>query len=81
MVQVSESQTFIVLNALEGEDLPLANVLKLDFSKAVGMAGGVRVFHRMGSLSSHIFFLCQILNPNPICTSVDILAGGHQKVI
>ena len=50
-VRVSESQTFIVPNALEGEDLPLAKVLKPDFSKAVEMAGGVSVLQN-GAIST-----------------------------
>src|SRR6266581_970692 len=44
IVQASGGQTFVVLNALHGEDLLLAKVLKPDFSKAVEMAVGVRVF-------------------------------------
>ena len=39
-----EHQTFVVPNALHGEDLSLAKVLKPDFSKAVEIAGGVGVF-------------------------------------
>ena len=43
-VRASGGQTFVMPNALHGEDLSLAKVLKPDFSKAVGIAGGVRVF-------------------------------------
>ena len=43
-LQASGGQTFVMPNALHGEDLSLAKVLKPDFSKAVGIAGGVRVF-------------------------------------
>ncbi len=43
-----------MLNALEGEDIHLAKVLKPDFSKAVGMAGGVRVFYSQnGTIMSY----------------------------
>jgi len=50
---VSGDQTFIVPNALEGEDLHLAKVLKPDFSKAVAMAGEVRVsYSQNGTITS-----------------------------
>ena len=43
-------------NTLHGEDLPLAKVLKPDFSEAVEIAVGVRVFRVKMSPPCHFFF-------------------------
>lgn len=43
-VRVSGGQKFIVPNALEDVELPLAKTYKPDYSMAVDMPGGVSVF-------------------------------------
>ena len=42
-IQASGGQTFVEPNALQGVNLPLAKVLKPDFSKGMKMAARVRV--------------------------------------
>ena len=71
-IRASGGQTFVELNALQGVNLPLAKVLKPDFSKGMKMAAGVRVcFSWNITVISlvQIFFpsstLCQILIPTP----------------
>ncbi len=87
-VQASGGQTFVLLNALHREDLFLAKVLKPDFSKAVEMAVGVRVFRVRMLLPCHFFsfifcpsYYCYAESRSRSTHLVDILARGHQKVI
>ena len=77
-------------NTLHGEDLPLAKVLKPDFSEAVEIAVGVRVFRVKMSPPCHFFFLLFFalplivtLNPNPdpnLCIW-STFSWGHQKAV
>ena len=82
-IQASGGQTFVVPDALQDVNLPLAKVLKPDFSKAVEMDGGVRFLYKC--YSQFTFFCLHLLlwyMPNPDSDSdsepsIDILAGCH----
>ncbi len=80
-VWVSGGQTFVMLNALEGEDFHLAKVLKPNFSKAVEMARGVRVFYSQnGTITSYLFKFSSPPSPSSSAKSQTRIWSTHVVV-
>ena len=63
-------QTFVEPNTFQGVNLPLAKVLKPDFSKEMKMAGGVRVCF---SWNVTVILLVQIFFPSSTLCRIPIL--------
>lgn len=80
-IRVSDNQTFVVPNAFGGLDLPLSKTLKPDYSKALKMGVGVRVW--LAFLFQVSYCPCSLAPPTPIPIPIPTndSAGRNQKIV